>query len=88
MSFPPSGNEHSLNLRSWFLKRGFPEKIINTEMSKVKFNVANKKSNNRQKKGVPFVVTFYPKLKIFENIINKHFYLLYMNDEVKKGLYT
>ena len=28
-------NEHSLNLRSWFLKRGYPEKIINTEMSKL-----------------------------------------------------
>ena len=30
-------NEHSLNLRSWFLKQGYPDKIINTEMSKVKF---------------------------------------------------
>ena len=29
--------EHSLNLRLWILKRGYPEKIINTEMSKVKF---------------------------------------------------
>ena len=44
-------NEHSLNLRSWFLKQGYPEKIINTEMNKVKFNVDNKRSNNRQKKG-------------------------------------
>ena len=30
-------DENSLNLRSWSLKRGYPEKIINTEMSKVKF---------------------------------------------------
>ena len=30
-------NEHSLNLRSCFLKQGYPDKIINTEMSKVKF---------------------------------------------------
>ena len=67
-------NEHSLNLRSWFLKRGYPEKFINTEMSKVKFNVDNKMSNNRQKKGVPFVVTFQPKLKVAQNIINKHLY--------------
>ena len=34
-------NEHSLNLTSWFLKRSYPEKIINTEMSKVKFNIDN-----------------------------------------------
>ena len=77
-------NEHSLNLRSWFLKRGYPEKFINTEMSKVKFNVDNKRLNNRQKKGVPFVVTFHPKLRVLQNIINKHLYLLYMNDEVKR----
>ena len=76
-------NEHSLNLSSWFLKRGYPEKIINTEMSKVKFNVDNKRSNNR-KKGIPFVVTFHPKLMVLQNIINKHLYLLYMNDDVKR----
>ena len=34
-------NEHSLYLSPWFLKRGYPEKIINTEMRKVKFNVDN-----------------------------------------------
>ena len=48
-------NKHSSNLRSLFLKRDYPEKIINTEVSKVKFNVHNKRSNNRQKKGIPFV---------------------------------
>ena len=77
-------NEHSLNLTSWFFKRGYPEKVINTEMSKVKFNVDNKRSNNRQKEGVPFVITFHPKLRVLQNIINKHLYLLYMNDEVKR----
>ena len=77
-------NEHYLNLRSWFLKRSCPEKFIKTEMSKVKFDVGNKRSNNRQKKGVPFVVTFHPKLKVLQNIIKKHLCLLYMNDEVKR----
>ena len=36
------------------------------------------------KKGIPFVVTFHPKLNVLQNIINKHLYLLYMNDEVKR----
>ena len=27
-------NDHSLNLRPWFSKQGYPEKIIDTEMSK------------------------------------------------------
>ena len=66
------------------MKRDYPEKIINTETSKVKFNVDNKKLNNRLKKGIPFVVTFHPKLKVLQNIIKKHLCLLYMNDEVKR----
>ena len=64
------------------MKRGYPEKTVYTEMSKVNFNIDW--SNNRQKKGIPFVVTFHPKLKVLQNIINKHLYLLYMNYEVKK----
>ena len=78
-------NEHFLNLGSWFLKRGYPEKIIDTEMSKFKFNVDNKRSSSRQKKRIPFLLTFHPKLKVFQNIINKHLYLLYMNDDVKRA---
>ena len=53
-------------------------------MSKVKFNVDNKRTNKRKNKGIPFVVTFCPKLKGFQNIINKQLYLPYMNDEVKR----
>ena len=40
-------------------------------MRKVRFNVNNKRSNSRQKKGIPFVVTFHPKRKVFQNIIKK-----------------
>ena len=65
------------------MKQGYLEKIIDIEMSKVKFNVDNKRLSNRQKKGILFVVTFHPKLKVLQNI-NKHLYLLCMNDEVKR----
>ena len=58
-------------------------------MSKVKFNVDINRSNNRQKKEIPFVVTFHLRRKVHRNVINKHLYLLYMNDEVKRvSLYT
>ena len=53
-------------------------------MRKVKLNVDNKRSNNRQRKGLPFVVTFHPKLKVLQNIFNKHLSLLHVNDEVKR----
>ena len=76
-------NEHSLNLRSWILKRGYPEKIINAEMSKVKFNVDNKRSSNRQKKEISFTQKF----KVLQNIINTYLYLLCMNNEVKGSVH-
>ena len=53
-------------------------------MRKVKLNVDNKRSNNRQRKGLPFVVTFHLKPKVLQNIFNKHLSFLHVNDEVKR----
>ena len=64
------------------MKRGYHE-IINTEMNKVKFNVDNKRSNNTKERDT-FFVTIQPELKVLQNMINRHLYLLYMNDEVKR----
>ena len=50
-------------LKSWFLKRGYPERIIDYEMEKVNFRENEKKSGINKRKGVPFVVTYHPKLK-------------------------
>ena len=32
----------------------------------------NRKLNNKIEKGIPFVVTFHPRLKIFQKIIDKN----------------
>ena len=63
--------EHSSKLKSWFLKRGYPEKLIDTEMKQV-LGGNNRKLNNKIEKGIPFLVTFHPRLKIFQKIINKN----------------
>ena len=52
-------------------------------MNKVKFNVDNKRSNNTKERDT-FFVTIQPELKVLQNMINRHLYLLYMNDEVKR----
>ena len=45
---------HKGNLRSWFVKRRYPEKIIDKEMSKVKVNFSKKISlKEKEEKGVP-----------------------------------
>ena len=52
-------------------------------MNKVKFNIDNKRSNNTKERDT-FFVTIQPELKVLQNMINRHLYLLYMNDEVKR----
>ena len=60
-------------MKSWFLKRGYPEKLIENEMKKIKFG---KKGIKKAKgvKGIPFVVTYHPQLKNLGRIINQNIY--------------
>ena len=75
--------DHCLQMRSWFLKRKYPEKLIDNEMKKVRFFPANLQ-NKKREKGVPFVVTYHPILNSLSKIIRDNMYLLNMNEEVRK----
>ena len=46
-------------LKFWFLKKGYPEKLIEIEMIKVKFGKEGIKKA-KGVKGIPFVVTYHP----------------------------
>ena len=70
-------------MKFWFLKRGYPEKLIEHEMRKAKFG----KERIKKAKGVKsisFVVTYCPQVKNLERIINENIYLLNMNEETKE----
>ena len=56
--------DHCLQMRSWFLKRKYPEKLMDNEMKKVRFFPANLQ-NKKREKGVPFVVTYHPILNSY-----------------------
>ena len=75
--------DHCRRMRSWFLKRKYPEKLIDKEMKKVRFIPANLQ-NKKREKGVPFVVTYHPILNSLSKIIRDNMYLLNMNEEVRK----
>ena len=47
-------------MRSWFVKREYPEKLIGSEIRKVQFNIRETNSKNKSKNGVPFIVTYHP----------------------------
>ena len=51
--------DHCLQMKSSFLKRKYPEKLIDSDMKKVRFFPTNLQ-NKKREKGVPFVVTYHP----------------------------
>ena len=66
-------------MKSWFLKRGYPNNVIEKEMKKVKFSkISSTRKDNT--KGVPLVVTYHPGLKF----INRNLHLLYVDQKVKE----
>ena len=72
-----------MEMKSGFLKKGYPKSLVEKELGKVKFS--NKVGNTQQKeKGIPFVVTYHPILKNIGNIIRKNSDLLFMNEKAKK----
>ena len=68
-----------MEMEPWFLKRDCPKSLVEKELGNVKFG-----NKQQRKKGITFVVTYYPILKNISNIIRKNLYLLYMNKETKK----
>ena len=71
-------------MKLWFLKRGYPENIINREMEKVKFKKQVFSRKGGVTKGVSLVITYHPLLKSLGTILYKHSYLLHMDKEAKK----
>ena len=73
-------------MRSWFKKRKYPEDLINSEISKVKFSNLRLKSNdkNHNMKGIVLVLTYCPMLKSLSAVVDKSLSILYMDNEVRK----
>ena len=63
---------HKKEMKSWFLKRRYPENIINREMEKVKFKKLVFSRRGGVTKGVPLVITYHPLRKSVGTILYKH----------------
>ena len=79
-SFKEDFVDYSEEIKTWFSKRGYPDKIEN-EMKKV--NLGESRSKTKSATGVPFVVTYHQRLKVLGKIIHENLNLLYMKDEVE-----
>ena len=67
-------------MKSWFLERGYLKQMIDSQMRKVKFGQRLKTGNKQAGVGVPFVITYDPKLKRIRTL--EH--LLYQDESVKR----
>ena len=52
-----------VNIKSWFLERGYSKQMIDSQMGKVKFGQRLKAGSKQAGFGVPFVIWYHPKLK-------------------------
>ena len=62
-------------MRSWLMKRKYPEKLIDNEMKKVRIFPSNLQ-NKKLEKGVLFVATYHAILNSLRKIIGDNNYLL------------
>ena len=65
-------------MRSWFVKRKYPEKLIDSDIRKVKFNIREANRKNKSKNGVPFVVTYHPLTNSLCDIIWRNIFLIWV----------
>ena len=63
--------QNKKQMRSWFVKREYPEKLIDSEIRNVKINIKETNRKNKSKNEVPFAVTYHLPLNCFNGIIRK-----------------
>ena len=77
-------DKHALNMKSRFLERGYSKQMIDSQMGKVKFSQRLKAGSKQAGCGVPFLITYHPKLKKIAQIMIKLEHLLYQDESVKR----
>ena len=84
-SSPVAFEKHLESLRSWFCKRGYPQKVVDEQLKRVSEITMHDLIGRSGKKetGVPLTVTYHPRFHNLNNIIRKHFTFLYAEEQFK-----
>ena len=70
-------------MKLWFSKSGYSEKIANQELRKVESSEKSRRTN-KVVKGVCLVATYHPLLQKIGRIFHRHLDLLYTDQEVER----
>ena len=68
--------KHMREMKLWFLKRGYPENIVDQELGKIESSESSRRTNKKDK-GVCLVATYHPLLQNIGRIFHRHLDLLY-----------
>ena len=80
-------NSHVKELKSWFSKRGYPDRIISEQVNRAlrsEENVKERDGKHMKENGVPLVVTYNPNFKNLRILIRKNLQFLYADPETKR----
>ena len=75
--------KHMREMKLWFSKSGYSEKIVNQELRKVESSESSRRTN-KIVKGVCLVATYHPLLQKIGRIFHRHLDLLYTDQEVER----
>ena len=71
-------------MKLWFSERAYSKQLIDSQMGKVKFGQRLKAGSKQAGFGVPFFITYHPKLKEIAQIMKQLENLLYQDESVKR----
>ena len=75
--------KHMREMKLWFFKWSYPEKIVDQELGKVKPSESSRRPNKKDK-GVCLFATYHPLLQNIGRIFHRHLDLPYTDQEVER----
>ena len=63
--------KHIREMKLWFLKRGYPENIVDHELGKIEFSESSRRTN-KSDESVCLVNTYHPLLQKVGSIFHRH----------------
>ena len=76
--------KHLENLKTWFCKRGYPQKVVDAQIKRVPEKCLDElfERPDSYERGVPLVLTYHPRFYNLRATIRKYFTFLYAEEKV------
>ena len=75
---------HGRELKGWFLRRGYPQRIIEEQVDRAfRLPLENDTQQNKMKNGIPLAVTYSPAFRNLSATLQNNFNILYSEEEVR-----